>query len=70
MTTAVQEILAQIDRLDDAGQEELRAALRLRSRAHWERFAEVERARSVAEVVTEADIDRAVGDIRYGKKGS
>jgi len=70
MTTAVQDILAQIDRLDDAGQEELRAALRLRSRAQWERLAEVERARSAAEGITEADIDRAVHDVRYGTKAS
>lgn len=70
MTTAVQDILAQIDRLDDAGQEELRAALRLRSRAQWERLAEIERARSAAEGITEADIDRAVMDIRYGTKAS
>ena len=70
MTSAVQDILAQIDRLDAAGQEELRAALRLRSRAHWERLAEVERARSAAEGITEADIDRAVNDVRYGTKAS
>jgi hypothetical protein len=70
MTTAVQEILAQIDRLDAAGQEELRAALRLRSRSQWERLAEVERARSATEGITEADIDRAVNDVRYGTKAS
>ena len=70
MTTAVQEILAQIDRLDEAGQEELRAALRLRSRAQWEGLAEIERARSAAEGITEADIDRAVMDVRYGTKAS
>ena len=70
MTSAVQNILAQIDRLDDAGQEELRAALRLRSRTQWERLAEVERARSAAEGITEADIDRAVNDFRYGTKAS
>jgi hypothetical protein len=70
MTAAVQNILAQIDRLDDAGQEELRAALRLRSRARWERLAEIERARSAAEGVTEADISRAVNDVRYGTKAS
>ena len=44
MTAAVQDILTQIDRLDDAGREELRAALRLRARAEWERLAEAERA--------------------------
>ncbi len=70
MTTAVQDILAQIDRLDDVGQEELRAALRLRSRAQWERLAEVERSRSAAEGVTEADVLRAVNDVRYGTKAS
>jgi hypothetical protein len=70
MTNAVQNILAQIDRLDDAGQEELRVALCLRSRAQWERLAEVERARSAAEGVTEADIDGAVDDVRYGTKAS
>jgi hypothetical protein len=70
MTTVVQDILAQIDRLDDAGQEELRAALRLRSREHWERLAEIERARSAAEGITEADVDRAVNDVRYGTKAS
>jgi hypothetical protein len=70
MTTAVQDILAQIDRLDDAGREELQAAIRLRSRAHWEPLAEVERARSAAEGITEADIDLAVNDIRYGTKAS
>ena len=70
MTTVVQDILAQIDRLDDAGQEELRAALRLRSREHWERQAAVERARSAAEGITEADVDRAVNDVRYGTKAS
>jgi hypothetical protein len=70
MTTAVQDILAQINRLDAAGQEELRAALRLRSRAQWERLAEVERAQSAAEGITEADIDHAVNDVRYGTKAS
>jgi hypothetical protein len=70
MTTDVQDILAQIDRLDDAGQEELRAALRLRSRMHWEQAAEIERARSAAEGITEADIDRAVDDVRYDTKAS
>jgi hypothetical protein len=68
MTTAVQEILAQIDRLDDAGREELQAAIRLRSREQWERLAEGERARSAAEGIVEADIDRAVHDVRYGTK--
>jgi hypothetical protein len=70
MNATVQDILAQIDRLDEAGREELQAALRLRSRAQWERLAEVERARSAAEGVTEDDIDRAVNDIRYGKSAS
>ena len=70
MTTAVQDILAQVDRLDEVGQEELRAALRLRSRAQWERLAEGERARSMAEGITEADIERAVMDVRYGTKAS
>ena len=44
-----------------------RPPLRLRARAEWERLAEAERARSAADGVTEADIDRAVDDIRYGK---
>jgi hypothetical protein len=66
MTDAVQDILAQIDRLDDTARKELQAALRLRARAQWERLAEVERARSAAEGITEADIDRAVLDVRYG----
>jgi hypothetical protein len=70
MTTAVQEILAQIDRLDDDGREELQAALRMRARVQWERLAEVERAQSAAEGVTEADIDRAVRDVRYGTKAT
>jgi hypothetical protein len=48
----------------------LRAALRLRSRGHWERLAEIERARSAAEGITEADVDRAVNDVRYGTKAS
>jgi hypothetical protein len=64
MTTAVREILAQIDRLDNAGLEELNAALSLRSRARWERLAEVERARSAADGITEVDIDRAVQEVR------
>jgi hypothetical protein len=67
MTAAVQDILTQIDRLDEAGREELRAALRLRARADWERLAEAERARSAADGITEADIDRAVNDVRYGE---
>jgi F0F1-type ATP synthase membrane subunit b/b' len=70
MNANVQDILAQIDRLDEAGREELQAALRLRSRAQWERLAEVERARSMAEGITEEDIDRAIDDVRYGKKAS
>jgi hypothetical protein len=70
MTTAVLDILAQIDQLDDAGLEELHAALRLRSRARWERIADVERARSAAEGITEADIESAVHDVRYGTKAS
>jgi hypothetical protein len=68
MSTAVREILAQIDQLDDAGQEELRAELRLRSRILWERAADIERKRSAAEGITAEDIDSAVDEIRYGKK--
>lgn len=70
MTAAVENILAQIDRLDKAQQEELQAALRLRARAEWNRLVEPERRRSVAEGITEDDIDRAVADVRYGKKTS
>jgi hypothetical protein len=66
MTSAVQDILAQIDRLDDNGREELQTALRLRARVQWERLADLERAQSAAEGITEADIDRAVRDVRYG----
>jgi hypothetical protein len=66
MTSAVQDILAQIDRLDDIGREELQTALRLRARVQWERLADVERAQSAAQGITEADIDRAVRDVRYG----
>jgi hypothetical protein len=66
MTNAVQDILAQIDQLDDTAREELEVALRLRARAQWERLAEVERAQSAAEEITEVDIDRAVRDVRYG----
>jgi hypothetical protein len=64
MNTAVRDILEQIDRLDDAGREELRAILRLQSRAQWEQLAEAERACSRAEGVSEQDIDRAVNDVR------
>jgi len=70
MNATVQDILAQIDRLDETGREELRAALRLRSREQWERLAEPERARSAAEGLTEDHIDSAVNDVRYGKKAS
>lgn len=70
MTTAVKNILAQIDTLDEAQQEELDHALRLRDRDRWERLAEVERRRSAAEGLTEADIDRACAEERYGKKTS
>ena len=70
MNTLVRDILAQIDRLDEAGREELQAALRLRFRAEWERLAEAERARSAAEGINEDDIDRAVNDVRYGKSAS
>jgi hypothetical protein len=70
MTDAVQDILARIGRLDDTAQAELQAALRLRARNQWERLAEAERARSAAEGVTEADIDRAVRDVRYGTQAT
>jgi len=70
MNTLVRDILAQIDRLDEAGREELQAALRLRSRAEWERLAAAERARSAAEGINEDDIDRAMNDVRYGKSTS
>jgi hypothetical protein len=66
MTDAVQDILAQIDRLDDRAREELQAALRLRARTQWERLAEVERSRSAADGITEDDINHAVHDVRYG----
>ncbi len=67
MTTAVRDILLKIDQLDECGREELRMALRLRSRAEWERLAAPERERSAAEGTSEEDIDRAVHDVRYGK---
>lgn len=67
MTTAVQDILTRIEQLDESGWEELRLALRLRSRSVWERLAAPERVRSAAEGITEEDIDRAVDDVRYGK---
>jgi hypothetical protein len=70
MTDAVLDILARIDRLDDTAQEELQAALRLRARTQWERLAEVERAQSAAEGITEAEIDRAVHDVRYGTQAT
>jgi hypothetical protein len=70
MTDAVLDILARIDRLDDSAQEELQAALRLRARTQWERLAEVERARSAAEGLSEVDIDHAVHDLRYGTQAT
>jgi hypothetical protein len=70
MTATVREILARIDRLDEIEQEELRAALRLRSRAQWERLAENERRQSAKEGLTDEGINRAVQEVRYGKKTS
>lgn len=68
MTSAVRNILAQIDSLDEAQQEELQAALRLRAVEQFERQAQAERERFAAEGLTEEDIDRAVHEVRYGKK--
>jgi hypothetical protein len=68
MNASIQNILAQIDSLDEAAREELQAELRLRAWKRWEQIAEVERERSVAEGITEADIDRAVEEVRYGVK--
>lgn len=68
MSTGVQEILAQIDRLDEAGLAELDAALRLRARGRWEKHAAAERRRSATEGIGEEDIQRAVDEVRYGPK--
>lgn len=68
MSAVIQNILAQIDSLDEAAQDELLAELRLRAWKRFEKIAEPERARSAAEGLTEADIDRAVEEIRYGVK--
>jgi hypothetical protein len=68
MGASVREILAQIDQLDDAGQEELRAALRARSRDEWRKLAEPERRRSASEGLQEDAVQRAVDEIRYGPK--
>jgi hypothetical protein len=70
MSNAVQDILAKIDRLDEAEQEELRAALKLRAYAIWEKSAEAERRRSADEGINEEDIQRAVNEVRYGKQPS
>lgn len=69
MSSAVQNILSQIDRLDEADQAELRAALTERARAGWKKLADTERKRSEIEGLTEEDIQRAVDDVRYGGKG-
>ena len=70
MTSVVQNILAQIDTLNAAEQEELKAELRVRAYREWEKAVEVERARSVAEGLTEEDINRACAEVRYGKTKS
>jgi hypothetical protein len=70
MSATVQSILSQIDQLDEAGQAELRAALRLRSRSEWEKLAEAERRQSAQGGITEADIQRAVDEVRYGSNPS
>ena len=68
MNASIQNILAQIDSLDEAGWEELQHQFRLRARARFEELAKVERERSVAEGLTEEDVDRAVAEVRYGAK--
>ena len=70
MNTAVQDILARIDRLGKAEQEELRAELKLRAYAVWEKLAEAERQRSKPEGLDEDDVQRAVDEVRYGKRPS
>ena len=70
MTAAVKNILAQIDTLNEREREELEAELRLRAYLEWDKLVDVERARSRAEGLTEAEVDRlvdeAVHEIRYG----
>lgn len=68
MTTAVQNILDQIRRLDPAEREALDDALRLEEYRNFQRLAEAERAKFAAQGLTEEDIDRAVAEVRYGKK--
>jgi hypothetical protein len=68
MSSTVREILDQIDRLDESQQEELRTALRLRSRAQWEKLAEDERQRTAGQGISEPEVDAAVAEVRYGKK--
>jgi hypothetical protein len=68
MSTVVQAILDQIDRLDEAGQEELRAALRLRSYSEWAKLAEVEWQRSAADGIKEEEVQQAVDELRCGGK--
>jgi hypothetical protein len=70
MTTAVKNILAQIATLNEAEREELQAELRLQAFEEFERLVEPERRRIAAEGLTDDDVDRAVAEIRYGKKTS
>ena len=68
MSSRVKAILSQIDQLGEADQADLEAALKSRARAKFEELAAPQRRRSTKEGITEDDIQRAVDEVRYGRK--
>lgn len=65
---AVREILDQIDRLPDADRLLLEQRLAERAEARWFREANAARELARNQGIDQSVIDRAVDDVRYGKR--
>lgn len=66
--SAVQEILQKIDALPQRDRERLDRELAARSEAEWKRLAKTARAQARRRRIDQAAIDRAVEQVRYGRR--
>jgi hypothetical protein len=66
--SVVQDILQKIDALPQKDRQRLEQELASRAEAEWRRLAKQARAQARKRGITQATIDRAVEEIRYGRR--
>jgi hypothetical protein len=66
--SAVQEILKKIDALPDKDRQRLERELVARAEAQWQGLAKAARAEARRRGIDQAAIDRAVRQVRYGRR--